>query len=50
MADKLPDWAKDLVNNVGDKAVRDLVNDFRNYSISPGPPLPKVTVQGAGVV
>ena len=48
---KLEEWQRDLVSNVGDKAVRDLVNDFRNYSIgrSQGPAA-KVTVQGAGVV
>jgi hypothetical protein len=50
MANQLPEWARDLVANVDTKAVQDLVADFKNYSISPGPPLPKVTVQGAGRV
>jgi len=47
---KLEEWQRDLVSNVGDKAVRDLVNDFRNYSIgrSQGPAADG-TVQGAGV-
>jgi hypothetical protein len=48
---KLEEWQRDLVSNVGDKAVRDLVSDFRNYSIGPSQgPAAKVTVQGAGVV
>jgi hypothetical protein len=50
MARRLEEFEADLVRNVNDKLVRDLVSDFRNYSVSPGPPLPKVTVQGAGVV
>jgi hypothetical protein len=41
--ERLPEWAADLVANVGDKAVRDLVSDFRNYNIAPGPPLPTAT-------
>ena len=48
--ERLPEWARDLARNVDDKQVRDLVSDFRNYSVSPGPPLPKVTVVGAGRV
>jgi hypothetical protein len=48
---KLEEWQRDLVSNVGDKAVSDLVSDFRNYSIGPSQgPAAKVTVQGAGVV
>ena len=51
MADQLPEWAHDLVKNVDDKQVRDIVSDFRNYSIGPSQgPAAKVTVQGAGVV
>ena len=51
MADQLPEWAHDLVKNVDDKQVRDLVNDFRNYSVGPSQgPAAKVTVQGAGKV
>jgi hypothetical protein len=49
--ERLPEWARDLVKNVDDKQVRDLVNDFRNYSVGPSQgPAAKVTVQGAGVV
>jgi hypothetical protein len=48
---KLEEWQRDLVSNVDDKAVRDLVSDFRNYQVGPSQgPAAKVTVQGAGVV
>jgi hypothetical protein len=51
MADKLPEWARDLVKNVDDKAVRDIVNDLRSYNPSPSQgAAAKVTVQGAGRV
>jgi hypothetical protein len=51
MADKLPEWARDLVNNVGDKAVRDIVNDLRSYNPSPSMgAASKVTPVGAGRV
>jgi hypothetical protein len=50
MANQLPEWARDLVQNVDDKAVRDLVSDFRNYSQPTQGKAAKVTVTGAGTV
>jgi hypothetical protein len=35
MANQLPEWMRDLVQNVDDRLVRDIVNDFRSYD--PGP-------------
>ena len=29
------EYMRDLIRNVGDKAVRDIVNDFRNYNPHP---------------
>jgi hypothetical protein len=49
MADKLPEWVKDLARAVPTDVVRDIVNDFRAYK--PGPSgTSKVTVHGAGTV
>jgi hypothetical protein len=51
MPRRLEPWELDLINNVGDKAVRDLVNDFRSFDPHrPQDPSAKVSVQGAGVV
>jgi hypothetical protein len=51
MAERMPEWMADLVRNVGDKAVRDIVNDFRSYNPHPTQdPRAKVSVQGAGRV
>jgi hypothetical protein len=51
MAERIPEWMEDLVRNVGDKAVRDLVNDFRSYNPHPAQdPSAKVVPQGAGRV
>ena len=45
------EYMRDLIRNVGDKAVRDIVNDFRNYNPHPAQdPSARVSVQGAGVV
>jgi hypothetical protein len=51
MAEPMPEWMRDLVNNVGDRAVRDLVEDFRSYNPHPAQgPSAKVSVQGAPTV
>jgi hypothetical protein len=48
---QLPPWAVDLVRNVGDKAVRDIVNDFKSYNPSPSMgAAAKVKLEGVGVV
>jgi hypothetical protein len=45
------EYMRDLIRNVGDKAVRDIVNDFRNYNPHPAQdPSAKVVPQGAGRV
>jgi hypothetical protein len=45
------EWVKDLRRNVGDQLVRDIVNDFRNYSPTHRPdPSAKVLPVGAGRV
>jgi hypothetical protein len=41
---------RDCVNVVDDKLMRSIVDDFRRGPPPPGPTLPKVSVQGAGVV
>jgi hypothetical protein len=47
----LPEWQRDLIANVPDKAVKDLVSDFRNYSPTPrADPSAKVLPVGAGRV
>jgi hypothetical protein len=51
MAERIPEWMEDLVRNVGDKAVADIVSDFRSYNPHPTQdPRAKVSVQGAGRV
>jgi hypothetical protein len=47
---RLEEWERDLVRNVDDKAVRDLVSDFKNYSQPTQGKAAKVTVTGAGTV
>jgi hypothetical protein len=48
---RLEEFERDLVANVGDKAVRDIVNDFRNYQVGPSAgPAHKVRLEGVGVV
>jgi hypothetical protein len=48
---RLEDYEKDLIANVGDKAVRDIVNDFKNYNPSPSMgKAAKVRLEGAGRV
>ena len=48
---ELPEYMRDLVNNVGTDQVRDIVNDFRNYSVTPrADPSAKVLPVGAGRV
>ena len=48
---RLEPWELDLINNVGDRAVRDIVNDFRSYNPHPTQdPSAKVVPQGAGRV
>jgi len=47
----LPEWQRDLVRNVGTDQVRDIVNDFRNYSPTPrADPNARVLPVGAGRV
>ena len=47
----LPEWQRDHIANVPDKAVKDLVSDFRNYSPTPrADPSAKVVPVGAGRV
>ena len=43
-------WVRDLRSVVGDKLMRDIVEDFRRGPAAPGPTLPSVRVQGAGTV
>jgi hypothetical protein len=48
---RLEEFERDLIANVGDKAVRDIVNDFKSYNPSPSQgAAAKVTVTGAGTV
>ena len=52
MANPLPEWQRDMARAVDDKLMRDLVNDFRNYSPVPRPEGPAATVRvtSAGAV
>jgi hypothetical protein len=48
MADKLPEWARDMTRVVDDKLVKDLVADFRNYKPGPSGGSGPATVVPAG--
>ena len=50
LQERLPEWQRDLAAAVPDKAVKDLVNDFRRGPPPAGPTLPAVKVMGAGRV
>ena len=48
---KLPEWQRDLINNVPDHLVKAIAADFRSYNPHPAQdPSARVSVQGAGVV
>ena len=48
---RLPEWQRDLINNVPDHLVKAIAADFRSYNPHPAQdPSARVSVQGAGVV
>ena len=47
---KLPEWQRDLINNVPDHLVKAIAEDFRKGPLPVGPTLPSVRVMGAGTV
>jgi hypothetical protein len=49
-ASRLPEWKRDLVENVPDHLVRQIAEDFRKGPPPAGPTLPSVKVMGAGTV
>src|SRR6516165_6894486 len=48
---RLPEWQRDLINNVPDHLVKAIAADFRSYNPHPAQdPSARVSVMGAGVV